>query len=114
MIEVFERAKTFIRSIFCIVQLRCSIFLINVVYCFRYLLQYKRDNDNNREEKTDDYRKKVQDQINLFFKSLELRNTGYTVSFFQDELNEIITDINFDNCQIKNLLINYFSEDMFH
>ena len=89
-------------------------FLLNVVVCFRYLLHYKRDNDNNREEKTDDYRKKVQDQINLFLKSLELHNTGYTVSFFRDEPNEIITDINFDNCQIKNLLINYFSEDMFH
>ena len=40
----------------------------------------------------------MQDQINLFFESLELSNTGYTVSFFQ-----IITDINFDNRQIKNL-----------
>ena len=50
----------------------------------------------------------MQDQINLFFESLELSNTGYTVSFIQDELSEIITDINFDNFQIKNLLMNYF------
>ena len=52
----------------------------------------------------------MQDQINLFFESLELSSTGYTVSFCRDELSKIITDINFNNRQIKNLLINYFSE----
>ena len=46
----------------------------------------------------------MQDQINLFFQSLELSSTGYTVSFCRDELNNI-TDINFDNCQIKSLLM---------
>ena len=52
----------------------------------------------------------MEDQINLFFELLELSNTGYTVSFFRHELNEIVTDINFDNRQIKNLLMNYFGE----
>ena len=52
----------------------------------------------------------MQDQINLFFESLELSSTGYTVSFCRDELNKIIADINFDNRQNKNLLINYFGE----
>ena len=47
----------------------------------------------------------MEDQINLFFESLELNSTGYTVSFCRDELKEIITDINFDNYQIKNLLM---------
>ena len=56
----------------------------------------------------------MQDQINLFFELLELSSTGYTVSFRRDELSKIRTDINFDNCQIKNLLINYFGEGMFH
>ena len=56
----------------------------------------------------------MQDQINHFFESLELSSTGYTVSFSRDELNKIRTDINFDNRQIKNLLINYFGEGMFH
>ena len=51
----------------------------------------------------------MEDQINLFFELLELSNTGYTVSVFRHELNEIVTDINFDNRQIKNLLMNYFS-----
>ena len=52
----------------------------------------------------------MQDQINLFFESLELSSTGYTVLFCRDELNKVITDINFDNRQIKNLLMNYFGE----
>ena len=54
----------------------------------------------------------MQDQINLFFESLDLSNTGYTVSFCRDELKKIITEINFDNRQIKNLLINYLGEGM--
>ena len=36
---------------------------------------------------SEDYGKEVQDQTNLFFESLELGKTGYTVSAFQDELN---------------------------
>ena len=52
----------------------------------------------------------MQDQIDLFFETLELSSTGYTVSFYRDELNKVITDINFDNRRIKNLLINYFGE----
>ena len=66
--------------------------------------------NNDREEKSEDYAKEVQDQINLFFESLELSSTGYIVSFCRDELNKSITDINFDNRQIKNLVINYFGE----
>ena len=90
---MFERTKTFIWSIY-------SIYLINVVCCFRYLLNYKRDNNNGREENLEDYGKEVEDQINLFFESLELNSTGYTVSLCRDELEEIITDINFNNYQI--------------
>ena len=82
-----------------------SIFLINVKCCSRYLLQYKRDNNNDREEKSEDYEKEVRDQINLFFESLELSITGYTISCCRDELNKIITDINFDNRQIKNVIM---------
>ena len=52
----------------------------------------------------------MQDQINLFFESLELSTTGYTVLICRDELNKIITDISFDNCQIKNLLFSYFDK----
>ena len=52
----------------------------------------------------------MQDQINLFFGSLELSSTGYTVSFCRDELNKIVTHVSFDNCQIKNLLANCFGE----
>ena len=44
----------------------------------------------------------MQDQINLFFESLELSSAGYTVSFCRDELNKVIIGINFDNRQIKN------------
>ena len=62
------------------------------------------------KKSSEDYGKEVQYQINLFFESLELRSTGDTASFCQDELNKIITDINFDNRQSKNLLINYFGE----
>ena len=76
--------------------------------CFRYLLQYKRDINNDREEMSEDYGKEVQDQVNVFFESLELSSTGYTVSFCRNEHNKILTDINFGNRQIKNLLINYF------
>ena len=39
---------------------------------------------------SNDYGEKVQDQINHFFESLELSNSGYTVSFFRDKLKEII------------------------
>ena len=52
----------------------------------------------------------MQDQINLFLESLGLSSTGYTVSICRDELNKIITDISFDNCQIKNLLFSYFDK----
>ena len=62
------------------------------------------------KKSSEDYGNEVQDQINLFFESLELRSTGDTVSFCRDELNKIVTDINFNNRQIKNLLINYFGE----
>ena len=40
------------------------------------------------------------DKIKL---SCSLSSTGYAVSFSRDKLNKIITDINFDNRQIKNL-----------
>ena len=76
--------------------------------CFRYLLQNKHDINNDREEMSEDYGKEVQDQVNVFFESLELSSTGYTVSFCRNEHNNILTDINFGNRQIKNLLINYF------
>ena len=72
---------------------------------YRYLLQYKRGNNNNREEKSEDYGKEVQDQINLFFKLQELSSTGYTVSFCWNEINKVITNINFDNRQIRNMLM---------
>ena len=85
--------------------MRYSIFLVNVKCCFRYLLRYKCDNNNDSEEKSEDYGKEVRDQINLFFESLELSSTGYTVSFCRDELNKVITGINSDNGQIKNLLM---------
>ena len=52
----------------------------------------------------------MQDQINLFFQSLELSSTGSTVSICRDELNKIITGINFDDRQIKNLIMNFFCE----
>ena len=52
----------------------------------------------------------MQDQINLLFESLELSSTGYTVSSRREELKKVITDINFDNHQIKILIINYFGE----
>ena len=52
----------------------------------------------------------MRDQINLFFESLKLSSTGYTVSICREELKKIITGINFDNHQIKNLIINYFGE----
>ena len=78
--------------------------------CFRYLSQYKGDINKDREEKSEDYGKEVLDQINLFFESLKLSSTGYTVSFCRDELYKIIADINIDNGQTENLLINYFGE----
>ena len=60
---------------------------------------YFNDINNDREEKSAYYGKEVQDQINLLFESLELSSTGYT------HFVEISSkDINFDNCQIKNLL----------
>ena len=52
----------------------------------------------------------MQDQINLLLVSLELSSTGYTESFCREELKKVITDINFDNHQIKILIINYFGE----
>ena len=52
---------------------------------------------------SEDYGKEVQDQINLFFESLELSSSGYTVSLAI--MYQVITDIDFDNCQIKNLLM---------
>ena len=84
--------------------MRYNIFLINVKCCFRYLLQYKHHNNNDREEKSEDYKKEVQDQFNLFLESLELSSTCYAVSIYRHELNKIITDINFDNHQINNFI----------
>ena len=78
-----------------------SVYLKHLWY--RYLLQYKRDNNKNRQEMSEDYGKEVQDQINLFFESLELSSSDYTVSLAI--MYQVITDIDFDNCQIKNLLM---------
>ena len=45
-------------------------YFYDVVCCFRYSFQNKRDINNYRGEKSEDYGKEVQDRINLFFESL--------------------------------------------
>ena len=77
----------------------------------RYLLQYKRDQDDTRleQELCDDV---VMEQFELFVSQLHLSNTGYTISYCRDLINDQLPEQKLNNKQVKRLLIEHYGNDI--
>ena len=77
----------------------------------RYLLQYKRDMDQNISYNLEDFDEELKEQFRIMTENLDLDNNAYTVSYCCNFLNEKLNQ-NINNRQVKSLLIDHYGENI--